>query len=156
MSHLADSTMGGMMSDQERLELLVLTTDVVAAYVSNNTISTEVLSNLITTVHGCLKSVGTAPSADVQTAAAPAVSIKKSITADAIICLDCGKPMAMLKRHLSAEHGLSADEYRAKWHLASDYPVVAPNYAAKRSALAKSIGLGQKPKTRRGRKPKAS
>jgi len=144
------------MSDQDSAELLGLTTDVVAAYVSNNATPTEVLSDLITTVFDCLKSVGTGPSAEVLAAAVPAVSVKKSVTPDAIICLNCGKPMKMLKRHLTTEHGMTIADYRAHWNLASDYPSVAPNYAAARSAMARKIGLGHKPKVKRGRKPKAS
>ena len=142
------------MPDEENLELLALTTEVVAAYVSNNTVSTNEVSGVIQTVFGCLKSVGTESSAETQPAAMPAVSVKKSVTPDAIICLNCGKPMKMLKRHLTTEHGLSIAEYRAQWNLASDYPVVAPNYSTSRSAMAKKIGLGHKPKAKRGRKPK--
>jgi predicted transcriptional regulator len=145
------------MSDQENtgVELLALTTEVVAAYVNNNTVSASEVSSVIRLVFNCLKAVGIETSAEVQTAATPAISIKKSVTPDAIICLNCGKPMKMLKRHLSAEHGLSLDEYKASWNLPSTYPVVAPNYAASRSAMAKKIGLGHKPKAKRGRKKTA-
>ena len=144
------------MSDEENAELLALTTEVVAAYVTNNRVSASELSGIIQAVFGCLKSVVAAPSAEVQAATTPAVSIKKSVTPDAIICLSCGKSMKMLKRHLTTEHGLSIADYKAQWGLASDYPSVAPNYAASRSAMALKIGLGRKPKAKRGRKPKAS
>lgn len=144
------------MSEQDNGELLTLTTEVVAAYVSNNTVPADQLSSIISTVYGCLRTVATESSAEVHAVATPAVPLKKSITPDAIICLNCGKPMKMLKRHLSAEHGLSIADYRAHWDLASDYPSVAPNYAAARSAMARKIGLGHKPKVKRGRKPKAS
>ena len=123
-----------------------LTSKIVAAYVRNNAVSIEALSSLIKLVHGALVS-----SASPATLAAepemlvPFVSIKKSITPDYIVCLEDGKKMKMLKRHLNTTYGLSPDEYRAKWGLPSDYPMVAPNYAATRSALAKSIGLGQRP-----------
>jgi len=144
------------MSDQESDSLLTMTSLVVAAYVTNNTVSTDQLSGAIRAVYSCLQSVGAAPSAEVQAAATPAVPVKKSVTPDAIVCLNCGKPMKMLKRHLTTEHGLSIADYKAQWNLASDYPSVAPNYAASRSAMAKKIGLGHKPKAKRGRKPKAS
>ena len=144
------------MSNQESAELLVMTTEVVATYVANNTVSTNEVSGIIQTVFDCLKTLGAKPSALVLAAASPAVSVKKSVTPDAIICLNCGKPMKMLKRHLTTEHELSIAEYRAQWNLTSDYPVVAPNYSVSRSAMAKKIGLGQKPKAKRGRKPKTS
>ena len=144
------------MSNEEDRDLLALTTEIVAAYVTSNTVSSDQLSGIINTVYGSLKSVGAVPSSEIQAVAAPAVSVRKSVTPDAIICLHCGKSMKMLKRHLTTEHGLSIAEYKAHWNLASDYPSVAPNYAASRSAMAKKIGLGQKPKAKRGRKPKAS
>ena len=144
------------MSNEEDRDLLALTTEIVAAYVTSNTVSSDQLSGIINTVYGSLKSVGAVPSSEIQAVAAPAVSVRKSVTPDAIICLNCGKSMKMLKRHLTTEHGLSIAEYKAHWNLASDYPSVAPNYAASRSAMAKKIGLGQKPKAKRGRKPKAS
>ena len=144
------------MSNEEDRDLLALTTEIVAAYVTSNTVSSDQLSGVINTVYGSLKSVGAVPSSEIQAVAAPAVSVRKSVTPDAIICLNCGKSMKMLKRHLTTEHGLSIAEYKAHWNLASDYPSVAPNYAASRSAMAKKIGLGQKPKAKRGRKPKAS
>ena len=144
------------MSDQENNEMLKLTTEIVAAYVNNTTVPADQLSGLITTVYGCLKSVGTGPSAEGYAAAAPSMPVKKSVTPEAIICLNCGKSMKMLKRHLTSEHGLSIADYKARWNLTSDYPSVAPNYAASRSAMALKIGLGRRAKPKRGRKPKAS
>ena len=155
------------MSDQKNSELRSLAAELVAAYVSNNSVSIDVLSGLINTVFDSLKSVESEPSAKVQPPGIPAVSIKKSITPDAIICLECGKKHSMIRRHLQTGHGLTPDAYRAKWELPSSYPLVAPSYAAHRSALAKKSGLGRKrnevvatqvvvEKPKRGRKPKAS
>jgi predicted transcriptional regulator len=131
------------MTDSPANDLLGLTTEIVAAHVANNSVSLNDLGSLITQVHATLSALGTAP-----TAAAPpekkepSVSIKKSITPDYLICLEDGKRLKMLKRHLSTAYDMTPDQYRAKWGLPRDYPMVAPNYAAKRSALAKSIGLG--------------
>ncbi len=118
--------------------------EIVAAYVGNNTISPDQLPTLITTVSQALASLGQAPAA-APTALTPAVPIRRSVAADAITCLDCGYKGQMLKRHLSTSHGLGVDEYRTRWGLGDDYPMVAPNYAARRSELAKSIGLGRRP-----------
>jgi len=123
-----------------------LTSKIVAAYVANNAVSIGELSSLITAVHGALVST----KSTVATVAGPEklvpfVPVKKSVTPDYIICLEDGKQLKMLKRHLNTTYGLSPDEYRTKWGLPSDYPMVAPTYAATRSALAKSIGLGQRP-----------
>jgi len=144
------------MSDEKIAEMLVMTTDVVSAYVANNKVSTSELVGVIKTVFDALSIADAEGSSEPPVAAVPAVSIKKSVTPDAIVCLDCGKPMKMLRRHLASDHGLSIDDYRNKWQLSQDYPTVAPNYSATRSAHAKKIGLGQKPKAKRERKPKAS
>jgi len=128
----------------EDLELMKqLTAQIVAAYVGGNTIASGGIGPLIGTVHAALVGLngGTEPPAE---ALKPAVAVKKSVTPDALICLDCGKPFKMLKRHLHTDHNLSTAEYLAKWGLPGDYPVVAPNYAALRSELAKKIGLGRK------------
>jgi len=113
---------------------------VVSAFVSNNSISSTELPSLIRSVHDALaglgQSVTTIPEAQ------PAVSVKKSVTPDAIVCLECGEKLKMLKRHLRTDHGLTPDEYRAKWRLPADYPMVAPNYATHRSRIARSAGLG--------------
>ncbi|MEI8717349.1 MucR family transcriptional regulator [Mesorhizobium sp. ISC11] len=129
-------------ADQNAIELIELTADIVSAFVSNNSVPVSNLADLISSVHVSLSSVGkdTPPPDEPLT---PAVNPKRSVTADFIICLDDGKKFKSLKRHL-AQLGMTPDQYRAKWNLPGDYPMVAPNYAAQRSALAKSIGLGRK------------
>ncbi|MBF0561972.1 MAG: MucR family transcriptional regulator [Alphaproteobacteria bacterium] len=123
-----------------------LTAEIVAAYVGQNIVSVDDLPALVATVHRAL--TGTkAPESAVALASAtptPAVPVKKSVRPDQIVCLECGKPLAMLKRHLRSDHDLTRDAYRAKWNLPSDYPMVAPNYAAKRSKLALAVGLGRR------------
>lgn len=126
--------------------LIELTADVVSAYVSNNPVPVAELPSLISNVHSALQQQTAAPAQEASEPQKPAVLIKKSVTPDYIICLEDGKQFKSLKRHLSTHHGLTPDEYRAKWRLPADYPMVAPNYAAARSALAKSMGLGRKPK----------
>lgn len=130
--------------------------DIVAAYVGNNTVSTSDLPALIASVHNALTSVatGAAPQGEAEKPV-PAVSIKKSITPDYLICLEDGKKFKSLKRHLQSKYNLTPQDYRTKWGLPSDYPMVAPNYAAARSNLAKQMGLGQqrrKAPAKRGRK----
>ena len=127
-------------------ELLALTTDIVASHVSNNEVPVSELPNLIQQVFGALAQLGGAAPA-IQEKLTPAVPVKKSITPDFIICLEDGKKLKMLKRHIKTRYNLSPEEYREKWGLAADYPMVAPNYASQRSELAKKIGLG----TKRGR-----
>lgn len=126
--------------------LIELTADVVSAYVSNNPVPVAELPSLISNVHSALQQQTAAPAQEASESQKPAVPIKKSVTPDYIICLEDGKQFKSLKRHLSTHHGLSPDEYRAKWGLPADYPLVAQNYSASRSALAKSMGLGRKPK----------
>jgi predicted transcriptional regulator len=126
-------------------ELLTLTSDIVAAHVSNNSVASSDLPSLIESVFGTLSGLGT-EAAEPEVELKPAVPIKKSITDDFIICLEDGKKLKMLKRHLKTAYDLSPEEYRAKWGLPHDYPMVAPNYALKRQQLAKKIGLGRKPK----------
>ena len=148
--------------------MIDLTTRIVAAYVAKNPITVDGLADLIRTTYAALLNTSTAEQ-PVPEKGQPAVPIKKSVKPDAIHCLECGKGQKMLKRHLAAAHGLTVDEYRAKWSLAKDYPMVAPDYAEHRSALAKKIGLGtsgkKKPaaavpavgvKPERGRKKKAT
>ena len=130
------------MSDQVAADILGLTAKIVAAHVSNNQIGTEALPSLIQSVYRSLSSAGEAVPAPAQS---PAVPIKKSVFPDYIICLEDGKRLKMLKRHLQTSYGLSPEAYRTKWGLPRDYPMVAPSYAATRSTLAKSIGLGRKP-----------
>lgn len=140
--------------------LIELTSDVVCAYVSNNPVPAAELPGLIVQVHDALRQGAVAPQAAPPEPQKPAVPVRKSVTPDHIVCLEDGKPFKSLKRHLTSHHGLTPDEYRAKWGLPADYPMVAPNYAAARSALAKSMGLGRKSAAaekpapaRRGRKP---
>jgi predicted transcriptional regulator len=130
--------------------LLTLTADIVAAHVSNNSVAVNDLPNLIQNVHGALTDIsssGSAPEAKPE----PKVSIRASVKPDYIVCLEDGKKQKMLKRHLMTNHGMTPDEYRQKWGLAADYPMVAPNYAEQRRTLAKSIGLGTKRRKTRGR-----
>ena len=127
---------------QKADDLLKQASDIVAAYVSNNSVAAADIPAMIKTVHNTLLGLaGKAPEA--VTEQKPAVSIKKSVTPDYVICLEDGKKLKMLKRYLRARYGMTPDEYRAKWGLPADYPMVAPNYAAKRSEFAKQIGLGQ-------------
>lgn len=135
--------------------LITLTSDIVAAHLSNNNVDVDQVPDLIEKVFAALSGLSGAGGA----AAAPpepAVSVRSSIKPDSITCLDCGKKMKMLKRHLSTDHGLSTDEYRQRWSLPADYPLVAPNYADKRRELAKKIGLGRKPGQKRGSKKKSA
>jgi predicted transcriptional regulator len=126
--------------------LLSLTADVVMAYVSNNPLPSAELTDLIASVHTSLVALSsneaTASNAEPQK---PAVPIKKSVTPDFIISLEDGKKFKSLKRHLQTKYGLTPAEYREKWNLPSDYPMVAPNYSQERSQLAKNLGLGRKP-----------
>lgn len=119
-----------------------MTADVVAAYVSNNTLPTQQLAEIINTVYTSLRALDA--DSDIKSEPLkPAIAIRKSITPEYLICLEDGKKLKMLKRHLRSTYGMTPDEYRAKWGLAADYPMVAPNYAAQRSAFAKKIGLGR-------------
>ena len=130
-------------------DLLALTTEIVAAHVSNNTVAVADLPNLINQVYQSLSTIGTAP-APAPERPQPAVSIKKSIHPDYIVCLEDGKKLKMLKRHLKTAYDMTPEEYRERWNLPADYPMVAPNYAKQRSQLARDLGLGTKAKRRRG------
>jgi predicted transcriptional regulator len=141
------------MIDNESAEdtLLTLTADIVAAHVSNNSVAVNDLPNLIQNVHGALSGIsrqGSAPEAKPE----PKVPIRSSVKPDFIVCLEDGKKQKMLKRHLMTNHNMTPAEYRTKWGLAADYPMVAPNYAEQRRTLAKSIGLGTKRKRTKGGK----
>lgn len=127
--------------------LIELTADVVAAYVSNNPVPAGELPNLIADVHSALGKVGTASEQAPADKPKPAVNPKRSVTDDYIICLEDGKKFKSLKRHLMTHYGLTPEQYREKWGLDSNYPMVAPNYAAARSRLAKKMGLGRKRKS---------
>ena len=129
-------------------EILELTTDIVAAHVSNNTVTLTDLPQLIRDVYNTLSGLGTVSTA--QERPQPAVPIRKSVTPEHIVCLEDGKKLKMLKRHLKTAYNMTPDEYRDRWGLPVDYPMVAPSYAAHRSSLAKKIGLGTK--SRKGRK----
>ena len=134
--------------------LITLTSDIVAAHVSNNSVSVDDLPVLISNVYGALAGLGEeAPAAE--TPPEPAVSIRASVKPDHIVCLEDGKKLKMLKRHLATHYNLTPEQYRARWNLPADYPMVAPNYAEKRRELAKQIGLGRKPGAKRVRKTKA-
>ncbi|MFK0691154.1 MucR family transcriptional regulator [Mesorhizobium sp. IMUNJ 23033] len=124
-------------------DIVSIAADIVAAYVSNNPLPVGELPKLIGDIHAALQGIGT-PATEPVVKQEPAVSIRKSVTPDYIICLEDGKKFKSLKRHIGVHYNLSPEEYRQKWNLPSDYPMVAPNYAATRSAMAKSIGLGRK------------
>ena len=131
--------------------LITLTADIVAAHVSNNSVAVSDVSTLIGNVHAALAGLsGTA--AVPETVLEPAVPIRNSVKRDYIVCLDDGKKLKMLKRHLMTHYGMTPDDYRAKWGLPADYPMVAPAYAEQRRELAKAIGLGRAPGS--GRKQK--
>jgi predicted transcriptional regulator len=134
------------MSSSE-LELTSLTADIVAAYVANNVIGGDKLPDFIGSVYAALRNASMQDIEPPKVELTPAVPVKKSVTQDYIICLEDGKKFKSLKRHLSTHYGLSPEEYRAKWGLPRDYPMVAPAYAAARSDLAKSMGLGQRSKS---------
>jgi predicted transcriptional regulator len=126
--------------------LVGLTADVVSAYVSNNPVPVADLPSLIGEVYAAIAGRSSSETVQVEEPKKPAVPIKKSVTPDYIVSLEDGKKFKSLKRHLATHYNMTPDEYRAKWGLPHDYPMVAPNYAASRSALAKTMGLGRKPK----------
>lgn len=129
-------------------ELLGLTTEIVSSHVANNTVTVQDLPDLIRQVYGTLSSIDQAPGAQPDRPQ-PAVPIKRSVTPDYIICLEDGRKLKMLKRHLKTAYNMSPEEYRERWGLPADYPMVAPSYARQRSNLAKKIGLGTKPRRKR-------
>ncbi|KPL68100.1 transcriptional regulator [Erythrobacter sp. SG61-1L] len=133
--------------------LITLTSDIVAAHVSNNSVAVEELPGLIQNIYGALAGLGQKVEPEVAPLE-PAVSVRASVKPDYIICLEDGKKMKMLKRHLMTAYNMTPEEYRARWNLPADYPMVAPNYAEKRRELAKKIGLGRKPGQKRGRRKK--
>ena len=129
--------------------LLTLTADIVAAHVSNNSVAVNDLPNLIQNVHSALSGISSSRAAP-EPKPEPKVPIRSSIKPDYIVCLEDGKRLKMLKRHLMTHYNLTPDQYRQKWGLSSDYPMVAPNYAEQRRTLAKSIGLGTKRRRTKG------
>ena len=161
------------MADEVSNELLTLTADIVAAHLSNNSVSVGDVPQLIEKVYSSLQVLGT-PKQEAAAELKPAVPVRSSVKPDYIVCLEDGKKLTMLKRYLRTNFSMSPEQYRSKWNLPADYPMVAPTYAAKRRDLAHSIGLGRKRKSddapaasasaaaaapdapkRRGRKPKA-
>jgi predicted transcriptional regulator len=122
-------------------DVLAMTTEIVAAHVRNNTVAHGDIAELIRTVHSALSEISTGNSQERPT---PAIAVRRSITPEYIVCLEDGKKLKMLKRHLKTAYKMTPEEYRERWGLPADYPMVAPNYARQRSALAKKIGLGKR------------
>lgn len=141
------------MADIEEPALITLTAEIVSAYVTNNRLPPAGLTDLIASVSDSIRKLGE-PAQVAEPVLVPAVNPKKSVHADYIICLEDGRKFKSMKRHL-ASHGLTPQEYRVKWGLPADYPMTAPNYSAARSAMAKDIGLGQKPVARKPRGKRA-
>lgn len=139
----ADEPMGN------ETDIIQMTTDVVSAYVGGNPVPASDLPKLIAEVHGALTGLNGGTAAATAAKPEPAINPKRSVKQDHIVCLDCGQSFKSLKRHINSHHGLTPEEYIAKWNLPADYPMVAPEYAAARSRLAKAMGLGRKP----GEKP---
>jgi len=127
-------------------DVMKMAVDIVSAYVSNNPLPSAQITEVIRSVFSTLDSLGGGAAEMREEAPKPAVPIKKSVTADYLICLEDGTKLKMLKRHLRTNYGMTPDEYKAKWGLPADYPIVAPNYASQRSDFAKKIGLGRKTK----------
>jgi len=149
------------MAEETTNELLSLTADIVAAHVGHNRVTVSELPELIAKVHGALTGLGQETVSSAATEQKPAVSIRSSVKPDYIVCLEDGKKLTMLKRYLQTNYGMTPQQYRAKWKLPADYPMVAPNYAEKRRTLAKAIGLGRKsgpaaPASKRGRAAKST
>jgi predicted transcriptional regulator len=140
-------------NDKNAEALITLTADIVAAHVSNNSVAVNDLPLLIQNVHGALAALGDQPAAP-EVKLEPKVPIRSSVKPDYLICLEDGKKLKMLKRHLMTHYKMTPDQYRQKWGLSADYPMVAPNYAEQRRTLAKSIGLGTKRKRAGGRAAK--
>jgi predicted transcriptional regulator len=124
-------------------DLIKFASEIVAAYVSNNPTPISELPGMIRSIHATLGALSGGASTEIATTQKPAIAVKKSVTPEHIVCLEDGKKLKMLKRYLRSRYGLSPEEYRSKWGLAADYPMVAPNYAAQRSEFAKKIGLGR-------------
>ncbi|MBK8629995.1 MAG: MucR family transcriptional regulator [Sphingomonadales bacterium] len=139
------------MTDNNQMQetLITLTADIVAAHVSNNSVAVSDIPTLIANVHTALVGLGGPVAAEPAARPEPAVSVRASIKPDYIVCLEDGKKLKMLKRHLMTHYNLTPEQYRAKWGLPADYPMVAPNYAEQRRTLAVKIGLGRKPGKRK-------
>ena len=134
------------MTTHTKSDLLEMTTDIVSSFVSHNPVASTALPDLIKIVHETISNIAE-EKPEAEKRPDPAVPVAKSITPDHIICLEDGRKLKMLKRYLRTRYNLSPDEYRARWGLPTDYPMVAPNYAKRRSAFAKEIGLGRKKKS---------
>jgi predicted transcriptional regulator len=126
--------------------MVSLTADIVSAHLSNNTVAVSDIPNLIANVHGALKGLSNGETVAEPERPEPAVSIRSSVKPDYIVCLEDGKKLKMLRRHLMTAYNMTPEQYRARWNLPADYPMTAPNYAETRRSLAKQIGLGRKPK----------
>ena len=133
------------MANELDTDVLTLTAKIISAHVGNNQVAADALPELIQSVHRSLAMAGTAAPTPAQAPPTPAVPIRRSVFPDHIICLEDGKKLKMLKRHLQTSYGMTPQQYREKWKLPADYPMVAPNYASHRSSLAKQAGLGRKP-----------
>ena len=136
-------------------DLITLTSDIVSAHLANNTVAVAEVPQLIQAIYDALSGLGV-PAVQADVRPEPAVSVRASVKPDYIVCLEDGKKLKMPKRHLMTHYNLTPDDYRARWNLPSDYPMVAPSYAEKRRELAKSIGLGRKPGQKRGRRKPAA
>jgi predicted transcriptional regulator len=146
-----NQTMSNTSIDQEAL--LALASDIIVSHVGNNTVASAELPSLIASVYGALAGLGK-PVVRVEERPAAAVSVRASVKPDHMVCLEDGKKMKMLKRHLMTDHGLTPEQYRQRWNLPADYPMVASNYSEKRRELAVSFGLGRKPGAKVGRRRK--
>ena len=144
------------MPEQTSANYVELAADLVSAYVSNNSVPTSELPSLIAAVHASLQFMAEGAKEQPKEPLVPAVPIKKSVQPDYIVCLEDGKKFKSLKRHLRTKFDMTPDQYRAKWDLPRDYPMVAPNYASRRSELAKALGLGQTRKGKSGKKKAAA
>ena len=131
--------------------LITLTSDIVAAHVSNNNVNVDEVPTLISSIYSALAGLGEQQPQE-EAPPEPAVSVRASVKPDYLVCLEDGKKLKMLKRYLRTNYDMSPEEYRERWNLPADYPMVAPNYAEKRRELAKKIGLGRQPGQKRGRK----
>lgn len=141
------------MTEHTHEQLITLTADIVAAHVGNNSVALSDIATLITNVHTALSGLSASQDTEPEDVRPePAVSIRSSVKPDYIVCLEDGKKMKMLKRHLAVHYNMTPEEYRQRWGLPADYPMVAPAYAEKRRELAKTIGLGRSPNAGRGRK----
>lgn len=142
---MSDHSGTGPTSKVDASDLRRLTAEIVAAHVSHNSVPTGDVGRFIVRTHAALQEITQGPPNEDDAKPVPAVSVRTSIKPDYIVCLEDGKKLKLLKRHLARKYNMTPDEYRSKWGLRADYPMVAPNYAQRRSELAKSIGLGRKP-----------